>query len=242
MFEPAPHSELLGSLGRLARGLSALFWGLPIALVVCVQSAKGDWFRPLGIVPPLIATGLLYYGLTLLAAFQKQERVWITALERVKILALVNLGVSPFLYFWNRIPSNPFFNVMIELLMLSGLMFLVLLNPMLFRLTSMLPDETLRMETKMFTTMNRYILLGVFFVLAIYFGLTHLDPGLPDQLIGWFLKVSPLPHQANFIFYFLDRAGPWLVLFVILLPLAMTMAMLWKIKEVILASVFGPGH
>ena len=79
MFEPAPNAELLNALGRLARGLSALFWGLPIALVVCVQSAKGDWFRPLGIVPPLIATGLLYYGLMLLGVFQKQERVWIAA-------------------------------------------------------------------------------------------------------------------------------------------------------------------
>ena len=33
--------------------------------------------------------------------------------------------------------------------------------------------------------------------------------------------------------------GAWLVMFLGLLPLAMTMALLWKIKEVILSSVFG---
>jgi hypothetical protein len=37
----------------------------------------------------------------------------------------------------------------------------------------------------------------------------------------------------------MDRAGIWLVIFVVLFPLAMTMALIWKIKEVILASVFG---
>src|SRR5262245_31787418 len=111
-----PTPELLRALGRLARGLSVLFWGLPIALVVCWQSANGNWFRPLGVVPPLVATGLLFYGLNLLGAFQPQERVWCAALERVRILALVNLCASPFLYWWNRIPSHPFFNAVIELL------------------------------------------------------------------------------------------------------------------------------
>jgi hypothetical protein len=31
----------------------------------------------------------------------------------------------------------------------------------------------------------------------------------------------------------------WMLIFLVLLPLAMTMALLWKIKEVILDSVFG---
>jgi hypothetical protein len=233
---------LLGTLGRLARGLSVLFWGLPIALVACVQSAKGDWFRPLGVLPPIVSTGLLFYGLTLLGSFQKQERVWHAALERVKFVALLNLGMSPFLYWWNRIPSNPFFGAVVEILMVSSLLFLVLLNPMMVRLTSMLPDETLRIETRMFGMVNRYMLLALTLVVSAYFIMVHIDPGLPDRFIGWLLKISPLPAQANVVFYFLDRAGIWIVLFLILLPLAMTMALLWKIKEVILASVFGPEH
>jgi hypothetical protein len=242
MAESTPTPELLGALGRLARGLSVLFWGLPIALVVCVQSAKGDWFRPLGVIPPLVATALLFYGLNLLSVFQPQERVWRTALERVKVLALINAGASPFLYWWNRVPSHPFFNTVIELLMLSGLVFLLLLNPMLVRLTSMLPDETLRMETRLFTTINRNILLGIFLVMTAYFVAIHVNAGLPDQFIGWLLKVSPLSQQLNVLFYFVDRAGQWLVLFVVLFPLAMTMALIWKIKEVILASVFGQDY
>jgi hypothetical protein len=242
MPDPPPSPELLRALGRLARGLSVLFWGLPVALVVCVQSAKGDWFRPLGVVPPLVATGLLFYGLNLLGAFQPQERVWRAALERVKILALIIACASPFLYWWNRVPSHPFFNTVIELLMLAGLGFLLLLNPMLVRLTWMLPDETLRTETRLFAAVNRYILLGTFLFLAAFFAVLHIDPGLPDQFVAWLLRVSPLPHRLNTVIYFVDHAGHWLVLFVVLFPLAMTMALIWKIKEVILTSVFGQDY
>jgi hypothetical protein len=241
MPEPPPPPELLGTLGRLARGLSVLFWGLPIALVVGVQSAKGDWFRPLGVVPPLVAAGLLFYGLNLLGAFQPQERIWRAALERVKIVALINAGASPFLYWWSRVPSHPFLNTVVELLMLAGLVFLLLLNPMLVRLTSMLPDETLRLETRLFARVNGYVLVGVILILTAYFIAVQIDPGLPDQFMGWLLRVSPLPQPLNMVLYFLDRAGQWLVLFIVLFPLAMTMALIWKIKEVILASVFGPG-
>ena len=35
MPDLAPNADLLRSLGRLARGVSALFWGLPAALIVC---------------------------------------------------------------------------------------------------------------------------------------------------------------------------------------------------------------
>lgn len=240
--EVAPQSQIIRSLGHLARGLSALFWGLPIALVVCVQSAKGDWFRPLGILPPLIATGLLFYALSLLGTFQKQERIWITTLERAKIIALINVGASPFLYWWSRIPSNPFFGIVVDSILVTGLLFLLLLNPLLVRLTAMLPDETLRMETRLFASLNRTILIGVLVILAAYLMMIRIEPGSPEKLIGWMLKTLPLPHQAQMVFYFLDRAGLWLMLFPVLFPVAMTMALIWKIKEVILASVFGPEH
>jgi hypothetical protein len=240
MIESPPSPELLSSLGRLARGLSVLFWGLPAALVVCVQSAKGDWFRPLGIIPPLLATALLAYGLALLTHFQQQERVWRTALDRAKFVAFINVGTAPFLYWWSRIPSSVFFSVVVQTLMLSGVVFLILLNPVLVRLTAMLPDETLRLETRFFTTLNRYILFAILGVMAAYFVMIHVEAGLPDRFLGWLMKISPLPPRANAVVYFVDQAKLWIILFFVLLPLAMTMALLWKIKEIILASVFGP--
>jgi len=76
MSDPAPNPELLRSLGRVVRGLSALFWGLPIALYICVQTAKSDWIRSLGYLgyfPAALTTGLLFYGLSLLGHFQNRN-------------------------------------------------------------------------------------------------------------------------------------------------------------------------
>ena len=40
----------------------------------------------------------------------------------------------------------------------------------------------------------------------------------------------------------LDRGSFWFLILLVLLPLAMTMALLWKTKEVILDNVFGAGR
>ena len=227
MADPMPNPELLRSLGRLVRGLSALFWGLPLALVVCVQTAKSDWLRPVGIFPPILATGLLLYGLILLGRFQKQERIWRTALDRAKIFGVINVGLSPFLYWWNKLPSEPFYGAMVYLMMFSGGLFLFALNPVLWRLAAMLPDEALRSETKLFTLLNRCLLLVT---LAVTGGCIMLA------------RINELPRVLINVLAFFDQRGLWLALFSILLPLAMTMALIWKIKEVILASVFDAGQ
>ncbi|MBI3851102.1 MAG: hypothetical protein HY298_12620 [Verrucomicrobia bacterium] len=232
MPDPAPNAELLRSLGQLVRGLSALFWGLPIALIVCVQTAKSDWLKTFGMVPPVLVTGWLLYGLWQLGYYQKQERIWRSALDRAKLFGLVNLGLSPFLYWSNKIPNHPFFMPMVALLALSGLIFLSNFNLVLQRLSAMLPDETLRLETRHFTTLNRCLLLAAALLALSYQTLVHFNS---------------LPIQVAAVLEQLERQGRlwWLLLTVlplaifVLLPLAMTMALLWKIKETILDSVFG---
>src|SRR4051812_30558751 len=145
MGEPAPNAELLRSLARLVRGLSALFWGMPLALIVCVWTANPHWVKNFGVVPPLLSTGLLVYGLFMLSSFQRQERIWRVALDRALIMALINCGLSPFLYWWSKSP-NAFFLMMVVLEALVALLLLGSLNLMLQRLGAMLPDESLRQE------------------------------------------------------------------------------------------------
>ena len=47
-----------------------------------------------------------------------------------------------------------------------------------------------------------------------------------------------LREQLGLVIYWVQTLGFWLIIFLALLPLAMTMALLWKTKEVILDSVF----
>lgn len=216
-------AELMRSLSRVVRGLSALFWGLPITILVCVRTAMSDWLRPLGMMPSVLATGLLCYGLWQLGYFQRQERVWLHVLDRAKVLALVNVGLSPFLYWWNRMPFVPFYSLALAILALSGLLFLFNLNQVLQRLAAMLPDETLRTETRVFTSLNLLLLLILISAGALYLGLQ---------------QIRQLPLFMIYILGALEVSRQWLAIFMVLLPLALTMTLIWKIKEVIMTSVF----
>lgn len=231
MPDPAPNADLLRSLGRLVRGLSALFWGLPIALIVCFHTAKADSLKSFGIVPALVTTGLLVFGLWELGDFQKQERVWRAALDRARVLSLINFGLSPFLYWWNKVPESTFFLVMVLLMGLSALMFLGSLNLVLRRLGAMLPDEALRQETKQFTVVN-LVLLALSFLLAM------LNLALQIQPLQLWLRM-PLPLWLGPRQEVIQWGSFWFLILLVLLPLAMTMALIWKTKEVILENVFG---
>ena len=224
MNDPAPaNPDLLRSLGRLARGLSALFWGLPASLVICAETARADWLKPWGFMPALAATALPLYGLWLMGDFQKQERPWRNALDRAQLLGLVNFGLCPFLYWHNQVPDQFFFNAAIFVLVLSIILFLFNLNVVIKQLGAMLPDETLRHETRQFTALNRFLLAALLFFGVAYVILLR-DPRLPAVLgaaFGW-----------------IEDFGFWGLTLFALLPLAMTMALIWKTKEVILDSVF----
>ncbi|HOX04024.1 MAG TPA: hypothetical protein P5555_17210 [Candidatus Paceibacterota bacterium] len=223
MAQTESKGELLHSLASLVRGLSALFWGLPLALVVGIQTARTDWLQPFGIIPPVLAAGLLYYGLVLLGRFRAQEPAWIRTLDRLKLLALANMGLAPFLVWWRRMPGVPWFAASVALLALTSLVFLILLNTALRRLAALLPDETLRLETHLFTTFNLYLL-------TLSLGLTA--AGL--ALFRWGAAGSAPPVLTAW----LSQTNPWLLVLLVLLPLAMSMALLWKIKEAIFQSVF----
>jgi hypothetical protein len=227
MPDAPPNPELLRALGKLVRGLSALFWGLPATLIVGFGTAVLGWFNALSIVPVLVTSGLLLYGLWQFGAFQRQERPWRAALDRARLVALVNFGLSPFLYWWNRMPENSFFSLVVGLLSVTGLVFLFNLNLVIARLGEMLPDETLRQETRQFTALNRTLLVGLVVLLGVFLFLLRM-PVLPGPLL---LVLAGLQHYSQ----------PLLLLFV-LLPLSLTMALLWKTKEVIMDSVFNhPG-
>ncbi|MBM3823423.1 MAG: hypothetical protein FJ404_11140 [Verrucomicrobia bacterium] len=219
-FPAAPREAVMQSLRELVRGLSGLFWGLPIAILLGARTTLSDWLRPLGMVPSVLAAAWLWFALIRLGKFQSQDRGWGLLLARAKVLAFVNLGLSPFLHWWSRVPQNEFFGYSVLLLLVCGLLFLVTLNHAMARLAGLLPDETLRIETQFFATLNSY-LLGVLTVMMALYALLSASGSWPVLLAA------------------IDRVREWLALFLVLLPVALTMTMVWKIKEIVLAGVFG---
>ncbi len=222
-MDTPPNPELLRALGKLVRGLSALFWGLPAALIICVGTAVGGWFRAFSIAPVMITTGLILYGLFQIGAFQKQERPWRLALDRARLVALVNFGLSPFLYWWNRMPDNSFFTTVVGLLAVTSLIFLFNINLVIARLGEMIPDEMLRQETRQFTAINRSLLVLLLVIASGYVFLLQM-PNLPGGLINILIRLQHIGQPA--------------LMLLVLLPLSLTMSLLWKTKEVIMDSLF----
>jgi len=220
-----PNPQLLRSLGKLVRGLSALFWGLPAALLAGATAAQVEWLKPLGFLPLLAVNGMLCYGLSQLGDFQPQERPWRATLDRARLLGWVNLGLCPFIYWHHRAPAEPCFAVECVLGECAAALLLYQLNTVLQRLGAMLPDETLRQETRQFTVLNKWLLTGLLAAVAIA------GAGLEAVHVG---KLSGR-HLDGLV-----QAGEAGAMLLLLVPLTMTMALLWKTKEVILDGVFGP--
>jgi hypothetical protein len=221
-----PTPELLRSLARLVRGLSCLFWGLPLALVVSMPEVQSAWLGRVGYIPPVAAAALICYGTWLLGSFQPQERIWMTAHSRILMLALFNLGLSPFVFWWERVPANNYFAMAALLFNIGQLGFLYCLNLALERLGAMLPDETLRQETRYFTAINRWLMVLLILGAAVLLGTMNI-PSMTESLA----RVLGVIHDHQ----------RWFALPFVLFPVAVTMALLWKTKEIILESVFS-GH
>ncbi|MBM3850686.1 MAG: hypothetical protein FJ396_10990 [Verrucomicrobia bacterium] len=215
--------SLLPSLSRVVRGLSALFWGLPLALLACTRTALGDLWSQWGLGLPVASCGLVWFGLRQLEGFRPRERVWVQSVRRAELLALLNLALSPFTWWWSRRPEVAFFGASLLLMLFSAMIFLLALNQSLRRLAALLPDETLRSDIRLFTGVNGG-LLGTLLIFAA----------------AWTLaRDFPLtPAGGGDLLDLLEQARVSLIVSLGLPPVALTMALVWKAKEAIVMDVY----
>lgn len=204
------------ALGPLIQALSLLVWALPLAVVLCVQMARTDWLHRLGPWPAVVSTGLLWAAAHRLAAVDPDPR-WLQAVDRLRLLALLNWGLSPFVYWHGRLPQQPWFEAMALVAAVGGLLFLMQLNRMLYLLTDRLPAEGLRQEVKVLVPWNQAWLMAGLGLLLVAEGLS---------------RYSTAPAGVLRLLAALDRHSLMLWVTFLLAPLAMTMALLWKTKNV----------
>jgi len=208
----------------LTRGLSALFWGLPLTLIISVQALTLSWLGAFGSfshLGPPIGFGILLYGLALLGGFRRDEPSWTGPLDRARLLALTALGLSPFLHWYQRLPGTEPFSTAVGLLTMFSLAFLFALNQVLLRLSRLLPDELIQAEAVLLTRVASLCLLL-----------------LPTAVVVWTLlrTWSDPPIFLRIIMVWVDPFHMLAVLFLTLLPLSITMSLLWKLKEAALQT------
>lgn len=211
-------------MASVVRGLAAIFWGLPVALLAFARHFLAFWPSVYDLVLPPAATGLLFLGLHRLSRLHPQERIWQHAVFQAQVLALLLLGLSPFLFFWSRSPGAEFFGRAVVVLLGVAFAFVVALMRVLVRLSAILPDETARSDARLFQGLATYVVLVlVGAAVTLYVRLSPI--GLSEFL--------ELPKQPSAF----GRQA--LLLLLTLLPIAMAMAVAWKLKEVAMGVVVG---
>jgi hypothetical protein len=129
------------SLSRLIRGLTILFWGLPIMLLVCVRTSVKERFelQPLDFFIPIVISAILLVSVFFLGEFKKSEKSWEELLDRAKFFGIINLSLSPFIYWRLKVPEISAFSVAVWLFFVSNAFFLIIINRIIQQLTKMLP-------------------------------------------------------------------------------------------------------
>jgi dolichyl-phosphate-mannose--protein O-mannosyl transferase len=216
-----------GDLPAVLRGLSAVFWGLPLSLLAFARHFLVLWPTIYDLLLPIVATLLLLFGVSRLGRWQPQERIWQRAVLRAQVLALFLVGLAPFLFMWSRAPAYAYYARAVLLLVGVSFAFVVALTRVLMRLSAMLPDETARGDARLFHGLSSYVVMVLVGVgITIYVRLSPIS--LSDFLA--------LPRQP---FGFGRQA---LLLLLTLVPVAMSMAVAWKLKEVVMAVVTRGRH
>lgn len=227
-----PAQGILKGLGGVVRGLSSLVWTLPLALAIVVWTVSrvgsmmpspfADLLISMGVVPGVLVTTVMWYGVWQVGRFQPGIPSWQRSADRARSLSLLLIGFSPFLYWWSRRPELLYFKISAAALILFGLLFLAQLNALLRRLTAMLPDQALREETAAMAKLNYGILAALGLFQLVLFGLDRVSfDAAADFVARQYLWLARL-----------------LLLLFMVMPLAITIAVMWKIKETILESVF----
>lgn len=229
----APQGDLEGirgpgggvaELAGVFRGLSALFWGLPLALLAFARHFLAFWLSVYDLLLPVAAAACLWFGVSRMRQFQPGERVWQRSVLVTELLSVLMVGLAPFLYLWSRLPAVELYARAVLILVGVSFGFLVALTGMLARLSAMLPDETARADARLFHGLARYVVVVLAGAgLAVYLRLR------PASIVE-FLSL-PYPPQG-----LLRQA---ILLLLVLVPVAMAMAVAWKLKEVVLAVVVG---
>ncbi len=218
--------ESLAEWASVLRGLSAMFWGLPLSLLALARHFLILYPTIYDLLLPVVATVLLLFGVSRVGRLHRQERVWQRSVVAAQVLGVFLVGLSPFLFLWNRAPGYGFFARAVLLLIGVAFAFIIALTRLLMRLSAMLPDEIARGDARLFHALSTYVVLVLAGVgVTIY---TRLSPiSLPEFLA--------LPRQP---FGFARQA---LLLLLTLVPVAMAMSVTWKLKEVTMGVLVGGG-
>jgi hypothetical protein len=202
---------------EILRGISAIFWALPIALVASIQVTLDDYAPTMRFLFPVAAFGLQAYGahqlrwLDVVGAPNWRRRV-----DTMRVMALAQLLLSPFLLFFARGSDYGFFTFSIFILGWSWCGFIYSFCSFLGPLTASLPEKSLVDD---YLWIKGFI-SGALFLICLSWSLLFLRQFIFDarQMPFWLYLAAP------------QWLGTFLIISAIF-PVTVLMNLTWKVKE-----------
>lgn len=208
-------------LVALAQGLSCWLWGIPAAVLLSIREMPFEWGMPFQV--PLFAVP---YLLVLVGAF-KMARIrscgdrWRSEARRALGLCLFALYLAPFLFWWRRWPQSVYLMGNVWVLIACGIALLAQVNRLVRSLGAALGDPALAAEAELFRAVV-WIVLGLPTLAAfVYVIAASFRTG----------EHVTLRFEAALL------ATPSWGLALLLVPLSITLALVWRAKDLALSHL-----
>jgi hypothetical protein len=201
-------------LMRIARGFTAVFWGMLLGLLLFSNAVSLHWNR-VPIPSYTLGVVLVFIGMLTLHTVTPFTRSWRKHVRTSLFVLLLHIYFAPFVYWWHRMPDVSYFLLNVMTLLFCSVWLLLLLNQLVLELSHTLDNDSLRLEAELCGWSVVILLLIPYVFFVVY----------P-------LLAAMRHHSSVFVelVQLMQRLPRWVLVFS-LLPFTLTLAVCWKTKE-----------
>ncbi|MBU1694771.1 MAG: hypothetical protein KJ726_11620 [Verrucomicrobia bacterium] len=218
---PAPDVLL-----RLARGLSCVFWGIPLSLLLFSGALDFRLLPHLRLPAFVVGLLLVFCGVLYLHRVPPLTRRWPRRIQQALLILLVLVYLSPFVLWWRAMPQVPYYSANMLAMMVVTMWGFLVVNQVAAEVGLAFGDRTFSVEARLCGW------LAVLFLLV---------PGL----LAWGrsqLATAPLENSRMASLVLVPYLMPRWMMALMLLPFTLTMTMVWRAKELCLRAIRRPAQ
>lgn len=205
---------------EIIRGFSAIFWSLPLSLITSVHIAMNSLAQTSDFAFPIASFGLMTFGAHSIRRLNiLGENRWRVIVESLRLLAVSQVLLSPFILFHVRVEESQFFAFSILMLGIFWILYFRLTIVMIGKILLRIGDSAIRRD---YFWMRGFIEGSLLLIIVGWIFL---------YLRNYFLDAQALP------FYLLLATPHWLgsfLLISIIFPVTVAMNLIWKAKDLLL--------
>jgi len=220
LSRPAPAD----ALARVMRGFSCVFWGIPFSVLLFAGAI--DLRLPFAARAPAYVLGvfLVYCGVVYFQRALLPGARWNSLVRELLFVLLIEVYLSPFVYWWRRMPHMPYYVANLIILLMCTAWGIFILNQLAAEIARSLREKAFAVEAQICAWLALVIMsipTGHVLVRSVLAARSY---GMaPGEVIGD------------------GRAAAW-VFGIGIIPFAITMMISWKTKERCLRALQARAH